>query len=86
MKIKTISLLLGAAGLVAAMAVAPLDASPLRAKSNRMVSSEQNTANITRLMTEIPWYTSLDYVKEKAFKEDKPIFWVHMKGQMNGTT
>lgn len=54
--------------------------------SPRMVSGDQGLQNLTRLMSEVPWYTSMDYVERKAKQEDKPIFWVHMLGPMNGVT
>lgn len=57
-----------------------------QAFNNKMVSGEQAYQNVTKLMTEIPWYTSLDYAKKKAAQEDKPIFWVHALGKLNGVT
>jgi hypothetical protein len=77
-------------GITALVAIAfsfmcnPSDAAPF--KNNRMVSGQQGLENIDKLMTSVPWYTSMAYAKKKAVKEDKPIFWVHMLGPMNGDT
>jgi hypothetical protein len=59
------------------------DAAPFK---SRMVSGQQGFENVNKLMTTVPWYTSMAYAKKKAVKEDKPIFWVHMLGPMNGDT
>lgn len=56
------------------------------ARGSRMVSGEQGLQNLNRLLSEVPWYTSLDFAQKKAQREDKPIFWVHMLGPMNGAT
>lgn len=54
--------------------------------SKKMVSGDEAFARITKLTTEIPWYTSLDYAKKRAQQENKPIFWMHMLGPLNGKT
>lgn len=60
--------------------------SPSFAARGPMVGGQQGLDNINKLMTEVPWYTSMDFVRNKARSEDKPIFWVHMLGPMNGVT
>lgn len=61
-------------------------AKDVQRRGSRMVSGEQGLDNLNRLLTEVPWYTRLAYAQKKAAKEDKPIFWVHMLGPMNGAT
>mgnify|MGYP003384635522 FL=1 len=60
--------------------------SQLSGRASRMVSGDQGLQNVTRLLSQVPWYTNMDYARNKAAKEDKPIFWVHMLGPMNGAT
>lgn len=57
------------------------DAAPLR-----MVSGEEALQRVRTLTTEIPWYTSLSKAQTIARQQDKPIFWVHMLGPLNGLT
>ncbi len=71
---------------LAVVLMSSLYAPSTAAPGARMVSGDQGLQNITRLMTDVSWYTSMDYVKKKAQQEDKPIFWVHMLGPMNGET
>lgn len=54
--------------------------------SGRMVSGDEAFKRVTRLTTEIPWYTSLESAEKLAQKEGKPIFWLHMLGPLNGKT
>lgn len=58
-------------------------ASPM---STKMVAGDEAFKRVTKLTTEISWYTSLDYAKKIAQKENKPIFWIHMLGPLNGMT
>lgn len=62
----------------------PAIAAPLT--SMRMVDGQDAFKRVTKLTTEIPWYTSLDYAEKMAQKENKPIFWMHMLGPLNGKT
>jgi hypothetical protein len=39
---------------------------------------------VSRLTDEIDWMTSLDEAKDRAKKENKPIFWVHALGVLDG--
>lgn len=55
-------------------------------RSTRMVSGDQGLQNLNRLLAEVPWYTSLEFAQKKAQRENKPVFWVHMLGPMNGAT
>ncbi len=52
----------------------------------RMVSGSDAFDRVRKLTTEIPWYTSLERVQQIARQQDKPIFWVHMLGPLNGMT
>jgi hypothetical protein len=42
-------------------------------------------ANVSRLTDKIHWHTSFDEAKEQAQKEGKPIFWIHVLGDLDGT-
>ncbi|MEI6235933.1 MAG: hypothetical protein WCT04_22995 [Planctomycetota bacterium] len=39
-----------------------------------------------KLLTEIPWSTSLEAAQAKAKKENKLVFWMHMLGKLDGIT
>lgn len=52
----------------------------------RMVSGSEAFDRVRKLTTEIPWYTSLERAQQIAREQDKPIFWVHMLGPLNGMT
>ena len=52
----------------------------------RMVSGSDAFDRVRKLTTEIPWYTSLERAQQIAREQDKPIFWVHMLGPLNGMT
>jgi hypothetical protein len=49
------------------------------------VPSAQVDSKVTRLAGQIKWLTSLEEAKEQARKENKPIFWVHVLGDLDGT-
>ena len=53
---------------------------------SRMVDGKDAFDRVTKLTTQIPWYTNLDYAEKMAQKENKPIFWMHMLGPLNGKT
>ena len=42
-------------------------------------------AKVQRLADQVHWHTSLDEAKNQAQKENKPIFWVHVLGDLDGT-
>jgi hypothetical protein len=42
-------------------------------------------AKVQRLSEQIPWHKSLDEAKALAQKENKPIFWIHILGDLDGT-
>ena len=42
--------------------------------------------DVATLTTKISWQTSLDAAKGLARKEGKMIFWMHMLGELNGST
>lgn len=64
----------------------PAQAAPISAASKRMVPGDEAFKRVTKLTSEISWYTSLDYAEKMAQKENKPIFWLHMLGPLNGKT
>ena len=39
---------------------------------------------IARLTEQVHWHSSLDEAKELARKENKPIFWLHVLGDLDG--
>lgn len=85
---KNRSYLFGISGLLMSAALAaplgtPADAAPI---SKRMVSGDEAFQRVTALTTQIPWYTSLEHAQSVAQKEQKPIFWLHMLGPLNGKT
>jgi hypothetical protein len=40
---------------------------------------------IARLTQQVHWHSSLDAAMEQARKENKPIFWLHALGDLDGT-
>ena len=42
--------------------------------------------DVATLTTKISWQTSLDAAKDLARKEGKMVFWMHMLGELNGST
>lgn len=50
----------------------------------RVIAPEEASKNVSRLVTEIPWQTSLATAKAQARRENKLVFWVHMRGKIDG--
>lgn len=48
--------------------------------------STEVDAKVADLTKGITWYTSLDEAKAAAKKSGKPIFWMHMLGDLTGMT
>jgi hypothetical protein len=40
---------------------------------------------VTKLTEKIHWLSSLDEAKELARRQNKPIFWLHALGDLDGT-
>ena len=51
-----------------------------------VMSPEEAGKNTARLLSNIRWTTSLDDAKSEARKSGKLIFWVHMRGKIDGLT
>lgn len=52
----------------------------------RFLQGSAAKENIDRVNNNIQWHTSLNQAMEQARKEDKMVFWVHLIGQMSGST
>ena len=48
------------------------------------VTGDELKSNIERLTSELTWYTSMEAVKEEAKKQDKPILWLNVLGEIDG--
>jgi len=59
---------------------------PITGAPSKMVDGQDAFARITKLTSEIPWYTTFDYTKRAAQQQNKPIFFMHMLGPLNGKT
>ena len=78
----------GAAVLAALACAVPAEAG-MRAqmrRQQRMVMGPEAEQREEQLLTKITWNTSLDQALAKAKAEDKPVFWMHMLGQIDGST
>ena len=53
---------------------------------DRLESGSEAGANATRLTSELHWFKSLAAAKAAAAEEQKPIFWMHMLGDIDGKT
>ena len=78
-----VTCLLLAAGIGQANTVSAV---PVATGRVRMVDGQEALKRVTQLTTEISWYTSLDYAMKIAQAQNKPIFWMHMLGPLNGKT
>ena len=56
---------------------------PSRGVAARSVEVDAKVADLTK---NIAWHTSLDDAKAAAKKSGKPIFWMHMLGDLTGMT
>jgi opacity protein-like surface antigen len=70
------------AGLAPAQAAKGVQA-PSKGIAARSAEVDSKVADLTK---EIRWYTSLDEAQAAAKKSGKPIFWMHMKGELTGVT
>ena len=59
---------------------------PSAAQAQNVIPGAQAQQNVSRLLSQVPWTTSLEQAKAQAQKEGKLIFWVHMLGSLNGDT
>lgn len=59
---------------------------PITSVPSKMVDGQDALCRITKLTTEIPWYMNFDYARRVAQQQNKPIFWMHMLGPLNGKT
>ena len=62
----------------------PITGSPT--KPTKMVDGQEAFQRVTKLTTEIPWYSQYDYALKMAQQQNKPVFWMHMLGPLNGKT
>lgn len=72
--------------LPAIFAVNTLFAMPAPAARPMLVSGEKTMENTTKLTQEINWHKDLSSAKADAARQGKMIFWMHMLGQLDGTT
>ena len=54
--------------------------------SGAVINTQEAERESTRTARSIKWETSLDKAKESAQQYNKPIFWVHMLGNIDGYT
>ena len=54
--------------------------------SSSVINTYDAQRESTRTARSIKWETSLEEAKESAQKYNKPIFWVHMLGNIDGYT
>ena len=52
----------------------------------RLETGTEAEANAKKLTTELHWYRSLPEAEAQARRENKPIFWMHMLGDIDGKT
>jgi hypothetical protein len=70
------------AGLVPAQA----SKAPFVPSKGIAARSAEVDAKVVDLTKAIAWHTSLDDAKAAARKTGKPIFWMHMLGDLSGST
>jgi hypothetical protein len=51
-----------------------------------VIESKDSLAHTTELLTKIPWHTTLDETLAAAKAEGKLVFWMHLKGRLDGAT
>ncbi len=74
--------------LVSSAAVAQKRDAPVERpkKPGHVLDPETASANAYSAITKIPWRESLADTKAEAKRSGKLIFWVQMKGKLNGFT
>jgi len=72
--------------VLAATLVAPVEAGLRRLAGPMMVMGPEAERREQTLVTAVKWNTSLDEALAQARAENKPVFWVHMLGQIDGPT
>jgi hypothetical protein len=73
--------------------LAPAQAGDRKEKKESSVPTRGTAENgpevkkdVALLTTKISWQTSLDQARELARKEGKMVFWMHMLGELTGST
>lgn len=56
------------------------------AKPQRLIGGVEAQERVSKLTSEVPWYTNLDQAKLAAARQGKMVLWVHMLGNLNGKT
>jgi hypothetical protein len=60
--------------------------SPDASGAPRVVPGEVAAEKATKLTSEIKWYENLNQAQAQAQRDGKLIFWMHMLGNLSGTT
>jgi len=72
------------ASFVAASLLLILNSAPLVWAQSAPLSPYEAAAKAKQVKNDINWMTSLDKAKEQAKAAHKPIFWMHMLGNIDG--
>lgn len=59
---------------------------PCSAARMMIVPGEQAQQQTAKLTQDIHWFKNLNAAQSEARKEGKMVFWMHMLGQIDGTT
>jgi hypothetical protein len=59
---------------------------PAEAQMKRLVGGVEANRRVEKLTSDIQWEKSLERAKHRARSEGKLIFWVHMRGTLEGKT
>jgi hypothetical protein len=59
---------------------------PPAVQSEQVLNGQIAVCHIDRLTRDIHWCDSLDQAKDEAKKQGKMIFWMHMLGNISGST
>jgi hypothetical protein len=79
------------AAVLVALAAAPVAAAPRGAarggpREPRLLGGDEASQRVARVTQEIAWHDSLAVALGAARAQDRPVFWVHMLGQLAGDT
>lgn len=79
-------LLFGILVVMLALAINTAIHSPAGAQAKRLVGGVEANKRVDKLTSEIKWEKSLEKAKQRAARDGKLIFWVHMRGKLDGKT
>ena len=63
---------------------APGDTGVASSSTGNVVSADKAEKNATKLVDQLNWHSDLAAAQSQARKENKPILWLHVLGEIDG--